>query len=186
MAADKKKRAYTLYSLVRTLFEEAVLAGVVLWLLPRFGINIPVWLLIVFMVVWAVYSYLTSRLVGKVIGRAAVVGPEALIGVKCTTTTPLFPDGYVRVDTELWQARSMAGDIEIGAEVVIVGINRLTLLVKPSTDTGFDEGQHIILKTDVSCAQDEGHSNKKDDCDVPCTDYLIVNSVLTIDNTVVM
>ena len=42
-----KKRAYTLYSLVRLLFDEAILAAIVLWLLPAFGIRIPVWLLIV-------------------------------------------------------------------------------------------------------------------------------------------
>jgi membrane protein implicated in regulation of membrane protease activity len=151
MPADEKKRAYTLYSLGRLLFEEAALIAVVLWLLPGFGINFPVWLLIVFMVAWAVYSCLTSRLVGKVIGKVAAVGPEALISVKCATTTPLLPGGYVRVGTELWRARSVAGNIEIGAKVVIVGIKRLTLLVKLSTDTSFDEGQRITLKTDVSC-----------------------------------
>ena len=112
------------------------------------------------MVAWAVYSCLTSRLVAKVIGRAAAVGPETLIGVKCTTTTPLLPDGYVRVGTELWQARSIAGDIETGFEVIIVNINRLTLLVRPSTDT-FEEGQHFRLKSEVSCTQNEGHSSTK-------------------------
>ncbi len=161
MRADKKKRAYTIYSLVRTLFDEAALAALVLWLLPGVGINFPVWLLIVFMVAWAVYSYFTSRLVGKLIGRAAAVGPEALIGVKCITTTPLFPDGYVRVGTELWRAYSIAGDIDIGAEVVIVAINRLTLLVEPSTDTGFDDGQNIELTTEVGCAQNEGQSSRE-------------------------
>ncbi len=152
---------YTLYSLGRLLFEEAALVAVVLWLLPRFGINISVWLLIVFMLAWAIYSCLTSRLVAKVIGRAAAVGPETLIGVKCTTTTPLLPDGYVRVGTELWQARSMTGNVEIGTEVVIVGINRLTLLVKPSVDTILDESQHVRLKSEVSCTQNEGHSSRK-------------------------
>ena len=160
MPVDKKKRAYTLYSLGRLLFDEAALVAVVLWLLPRFGINIPIWLIIVFMVSWAVYSYLTSSLVAKVIGGAAAVGPETLIGIKCTTTKPLLPDGYVRVGTELWQARSIAGDIETGTEVIIVNINRLTLLVRPSTDT-FDEGQHFRLKSEVNCAQNEGHSSTK-------------------------
>ena len=150
-----KKRAYALYSLVRLLFDEAVLVAVVLWLLPGLGINFPVWLLIVFTVAWALYSYFTSRLVEKLIGRAAAVGPEALIGVKCITTMPLSPGGYVRVGTELWRAHSIDGDIETGAKVVIVGINRLTLLVKPSTDTSFDEGQHSRLKTDASYAQNE-------------------------------
>ncbi len=152
MPVDKKKRTYTLYSLGRLLFDEAALVAVVLWLLPRFGINVPVWLLIVFVVAWAIYSCLTSRLVERVIGRAAAVGPEVLIGVKCTTTTPLLPDGYVRVGTELWQARSMTGDIETGAEVIIANINRLTLLVRPSTDT-FDEGRNSSLETDLSCGK---------------------------------
>lgn len=144
-----KKRAYTLYSLVRLLFDEAILAAIVLWLLPAFGIRIPVWLLIVLMVVWVLYSYLTSGLVGKVIGRAAAVGPEALIGVKGTTTTPLAANGYVRVGTELWQARSIAGDIESGVKVVIVGIDRLTLLVKPSFASILDKSQHFRLKSEV-------------------------------------
>ncbi len=142
MPTNRKKRGYKLYSLGRLVFDEAALAAVVLWLLPRFGIDISIWLLIVFMAAWAVYSCLTSMLVGKVIVRESAVGPETLIGVKCRTTTPLSPEGYVRVGTELWRACSMAGDIETGAELVIVGINRLTLLVRPSTDTGFDKGQH--------------------------------------------
>ncbi len=142
MPTNRKKRGYKLYSLGRLVFDEAALVAVVLWLLPGFGIDISIWLLIVFMAAWAVYSCLTSMLVGKVIVRESAVGPETLIGVKCRTTTPLSPEGYVRVGTELWRACSMAGDVETGAELVIVGINRLTLLVKPSTGTSFEEGQH--------------------------------------------
>ncbi len=146
MLTDRKKRAYKLYSLGRLVFDEAALLAVVLWLLPGFGIDISIWLLIVFMVAWAVYSCLTSMLVEKVIVRESAVGPEALIGVKCRTTTPLSPEGYVRVGTELWRACSIAEGTEIGAEVIIVGINRLTLLVKSSTGTSLDESQHLDQK----------------------------------------
>lgn len=152
MPMDRKKRAYTLYSLVRLLFDEAILAVVLLWILPGLGINIPVWLLIGVMVAWAIYSCVTSSLVGRVIGRAAAVGTETLIGASGNTTTPLSPDGYVRVGTELWQAHSVSGDMEIGAKVVVVGINRLTLFVRPSTDT-FDEGRNSRLETDLSCGK---------------------------------
>ena len=152
MPVDKKIKAYTLYSFVRFLVEEVILVVTLSWFLPRVGINIPLWLIIVLMEAWAAYSYLTSRLAAKVIGREVTVGAETLIGVKCTTTTPLLPDGYVRVGNELWQARSMAGDIETGAEVIIVNINRLTLIVKPSTDT-FDEGRNSKLETDLSCGK---------------------------------
>jgi membrane-bound ClpP family serine protease len=135
MPVDKKIKAYTLYSFVRFLVEEVILAVTLSFLLPRFGINIPLWLLIVFMEAWAFYSYLTSKLVAKAINRPAAVGTEALVGIKGTTTTLLSPDGCVRVGSELWQAHSMAGDIETGVEVIIVNINRLTLLVRPSVDT---------------------------------------------------
>ena len=136
MPVDKKIKAYTLYSFVRFLVEEVILAVTLSWFLPRFGINIPLWLLITLMEAWAIYSYLTSKLVAKAINRPTAVGPEALVGIKGITTTLLSPDGCVRVGSELWQAHSMAGDIETGAEVVITGIHRLTLFVKPSIDTG--------------------------------------------------
>ena len=139
MPVDKKIKAYTLYSFIRFLVEEVILAVTLSWFLPRLGINIPLWLIIVLMEAWAIYSYLTSKLVAKVIDRPAAVGPEALLGVKGITTTLLSPDGCVRVGSELWQAHSMAGDIETGTEVVILGVDRLTLLVKPTTDTILDE-----------------------------------------------
>src|SRR4030067_1546932 len=103
---DGKKRAYSIYSVSRLLFEELALAAIAFWLLPRFGIKISLWLIIVFMVVWAIYSYVISRLVAKVVGQATAVGPWTLIGVTGITITPLFPKGYVRIGTERWKVRS--------------------------------------------------------------------------------
>lgn len=124
-----KKRSYALFSLVTTLVEEAGLAPIVLLLLPQFGINIPVWLLILFIVLWAAYSYITFRLGKKVIGRAPLVGAEALIGARGVTTTPLSPEGYVRLGTELWRAHSLAGDISEKTEVMVREMKGLTLFV---------------------------------------------------------
>ena len=86
--ARQKKRMYALYSLIVTLFEEAVLAAAVLLFLPRFGVNISVWLLALLMVAWAVYSYITFRLGERVIGLAPRVGPETLVSACGTTITP--------------------------------------------------------------------------------------------------
>jgi membrane-bound ClpP family serine protease len=129
------KRTYTFYSLGRLLFDEALLVAATLWVLPEFGISLPVWLLITLIVSWAVYSFVISNLVTKVIDRTSAVGPETLIGLKCKTTTPLIPDGHVRVGMEIWQAHSVSGDIDTGTEVIIVNINRLSLFVRPSTDS---------------------------------------------------
>jgi membrane-bound ClpP family serine protease len=125
-------KTYTYYSVTMFLVEELILAFILSWFLPSFDINIPLWLVLILMEAWAAYSYLTSNLVTRVINKQVSVGREALIGVKGTTTTPLCPDGYARVGAELWRARSMSGDIDPGEEVLIVRVDRLTLLVKPS------------------------------------------------------
>ncbi|MBI4172580.1 MAG: NfeD family protein [Actinobacteria bacterium] len=62
--------------------------------------------------------------------RRAAVGVEALIGRAGVATTALWPEGQVRVDGELWQARC-AGGADAGARVVVTGIEGLTLTVEP-------------------------------------------------------
>lgn len=130
----RQKRAYTLYSLVITIVQEAAIVAAALFLLPRFGIHIPIWLLATVMALWAVYSYFSFTWGRRAIGQTPAVGLETMIGTKCRTVEPLSPNGYVRVGAELWQARSITGNIDPGTEVVILDVNGLTLVVKPSVD----------------------------------------------------
>ena len=60
--------------------------------------------------------------------RRAQVGSEALMGRSAVAVTPLLPDGQVRVDGELWQARCEEG-AEAGDAVRILGLDGLTLVV---------------------------------------------------------
>lgn len=141
LAGHREKRAYALYSLVTTAIEEAAVAAGALLVLPRFGMNIPVWLLVTIMVTWAAYSYFSFRCGKEVIGQTPAVGPETLVGMKCRTIEPLLPYGYVRVGPELWRAHSIAGNVDRGTEVVIVNVKGLTLVVKPLVDASLDKGQ---------------------------------------------
>jgi NfeD-like C-terminal, partner-binding len=54
------------------------------------------------------------------------------VGIKCRTTTPLSPQGYVLAGSELWRAHSIHGDVNAEVEVVTVDVKGLTLIVKPS------------------------------------------------------
>jgi membrane-bound ClpP family serine protease len=135
MGHRKRKGSFILLNLVTTAVEEAVLVVVLLVILPLFGINIPIWLIVVLIVAWAAWSYVTYRLRVKTIDKMPVVGAEALIGIKCSTTTPLSPMGYVKVGSELWQAYSIEGDINSEVEVVIVEVKGLALQVTLSSDT---------------------------------------------------
>lgn len=134
-------RRYTALAVVSTILEEAVLAGVVLWLLPRFGINIPLWALVFMMIALGAYSCAAYRFGKKALEKKPMMASEAMIGSKCTVMTPLAPRGYVKVGSELWQASSLGSAIDKGQEVVIVGIEEMTLLVAP-----LDSGDRQIRK----------------------------------------
>jgi membrane protein implicated in regulation of membrane protease activity len=61
--------------------------------------------------------------------KRATVGAEALVGRTARVVRTCRPDGYVRLDGELWQARCEAG-AERGDEVRIAGLEGLTLVVE--------------------------------------------------------
>ena len=61
--------------------------------------------------------------------RKAQVGSETLVGSRAVAVTPLRPDGQVRVQGELWQARSEDG-ADAGDAVRVRAVEGLTLLVE--------------------------------------------------------
>jgi membrane protein implicated in regulation of membrane protease activity len=63
--------------------------------------------------------------------RRAKVGVETLVGRRATVVVPCLPDGQVRVDGELWQARCEEG-AGTGETVVVERIEGLTLDVRTS------------------------------------------------------
>jgi membrane-bound serine protease (ClpP class) len=124
-----KHRRYTVLAITTSLLEEAVLVAVVLWLLPRIAINIPIWGLILMMIALGVYNYMTYRLGKKTLVRKPVISLD--IGSRGRATTLISPTGYVRVNGELWQASS-SSTIDIGEEIVVIGIEGMKLLISPA------------------------------------------------------
>jgi membrane-bound serine protease (ClpP class) len=61
----------------------------------------------------------------RVTGKAAMLGRRALV------IEGLNPRGRVRLDGEVWNAEA-AGQVEVGAEVEVTGVEGLTLRVRPA------------------------------------------------------
>ena len=75
------------------------------------------------------YSCMSYRLGKKALARKPIVWPD--VGSKGRTTTLISPKGYVRVNGELWQASS-SSTIHVGEEIIVVGIEGMTLLINPA------------------------------------------------------
>jgi membrane protein implicated in regulation of membrane protease activity len=65
--------------------------------------------------------------------RRARVGVETLVGRTAVAVSALAPRGQVKIDGELWEARS-DGLVESGTEVVVKDVEGLTLLVEGSSE----------------------------------------------------
>lgn len=123
-----KYKRYTAYTIITTLLEEAALVAVVLWLLPRLGINIPLWGLVLMILALGAYDGVAYWLGKRALDKKPMTSPS--IGSRGRTTTPISPTGYVRVNGELWQASS-SSTICAGEEIAVVGMEGMTLLISP-------------------------------------------------------
>ena len=117
-------------AIVSTVLEEAALAAGVLWGLPKLGIHIPLWVLIIVMLAWGTYTVVTYRMGSRALRRKPVHGLTAMLGSEGEVVSPLVPEGMVRIKGELWMAKSAGGEIDTGEEVTVVGQDGLKLIVR--------------------------------------------------------
>ena len=117
-------------AIVSTSLEEAALAVGVLWGLPKLGIHIPLWVLIIVMLAWGTYTVVTYRMGSRALRRKPVHGLTAMLGSEGKVVSPLVPEGMVRIRGELWVAKSAGGRMDTGEEVVVVGQDGLKLTVR--------------------------------------------------------
>jgi membrane protein implicated in regulation of membrane protease activity len=121
-------------AIISTCLEETAIAAGILWGLPRLGVRLPLWGLIAIMVpvmlVWLAYSVFTYKKGTIALSTAQPVGVADMIGTEGTVTVALSPEGMVRIRGELWVAKTAEGEILPGTEVIVVGQERLKLVVK--------------------------------------------------------
>ena len=140
------KKTYIIFNIATGLLKGAVLAAIVLWLLPLWGINIPIWGLILIVIAFLCYEIITFRLGRRALERKPAIWANAVVGCCGKATTPLTPDGYVKVQGELWRALSSDTDINEGDDIVVVELDRLTLRVAPLSGTR--TGTSVKLETE--------------------------------------
>jgi len=122
--------ARLILAIVSTLAVEAALFTIWRWVLPEWGIEIPLVALIVVMAAYAVFAVVDFWFVTKVLKRQTIVGLPTMVGSKGKVASPLAPEGQVRIKGELWGAESLDRNIDIGEQVVVVGQDGLKLIVR--------------------------------------------------------
>ncbi len=122
---------YTVQAILGALLEQGLLVAAVLWLLPRFGIRLPLWLLAIFMLGLAVHSYIMYRVGKPTFSLKPRVAFENIIGAQGVVTRWQSSEGYVKVQGVLWKAKCHGHELKAGDEVVVAAVEGLRLVVVP-------------------------------------------------------
>ena len=131
MRGDPVKRSIKDWLLVLVLLlDEAAAVGLVLLVLWFFEISIPLSIAIVIALLLGTFVFITHKVIIPSFHKKQVTGSEGMVGMEGEVIQPLTPVGVVRVEGELWKAKSLGEDVVVGEEVEILGLNRLTLEVK--------------------------------------------------------
>ncbi len=122
--------ARLIIAIISTALEEVAIWVIWRWLLPEFGVNLHVGVLVGVMIAWAAFSTWLFILTTQALRRQVAVGLPSMVGTVGKVASRLSPEGQVRIRGEIWQATSNEGVIEAGEEVVVVSERGLKLLVR--------------------------------------------------------
>jgi len=122
--------ARLIIAVVSTLVGEAAFYVIWRWVLPEFDIQVPFWVLMAVMIFWAVFAVADFIFVTHILRRQTIVGLPTMAGSRGRVKSPLNPEGQVMIKGELWGAKSIEGDINIGEVVTVVGQDGLQLVVR--------------------------------------------------------
>lgn len=97
-------------AVISTILEEAALAVIVLVGLPRLNINLPVFVLVILILIWALIAVTIYRAGSRALKTAPLSGLENVVGSCGRVVKTLQPQGLVKIRGELWQAETEGGD----------------------------------------------------------------------------
>jgi len=117
-------------AVISTSLEEVGLWAIWRWLLPEFGIILPVWVLITIMVAWAVFGTWLFIFTTWALKKQATAGLPSMVGTAGKASGALAPEGMVKIRGELWGAISEEGDIADGEKIIVTGEDGLKLMVR--------------------------------------------------------
>ena len=117
-------------AIVTTALEEAAIAVAVLWLLPKADVRLPLFVLILIMLAWAGFAVFSFQMGTRALKRKPEGGLSDMLGSRGEVVRRIDPEGMIRIKGELWKAKSEGKNIEVGAEVTVVGQKGLKLIVE--------------------------------------------------------
>ena len=114
-----------LLTIIISLVDDAIIILVLFFVLSRFGIEMPLWLIITLVLIFSIITFVVYRALKK----NPLLGFDNMIGKSGMTVSQIARKGTVKIGWELWAAEVDGDNIEAGEEVTVIGQTGLKLTV---------------------------------------------------------
>ena len=114
-----------LLTIIISLVDEAIIILVLFFVLSRFGIEMPIWLIITLVLIFSAITYVLYRTLKK----NPLLGFDNMIGKSGLVISKITREGTIKIGRELWAAKAEQDNIEKGEEVTVIGQTGLKLTV---------------------------------------------------------
>ncbi len=129
------KNARLIIAIITSLLDEAIIVALILWGLPKLGIEIPLFGMVLIVMAFAAYAIITFKLGSRILRKKPVPGFTDMVGMEGRSINRLNPKGFVRIQGEIWESRSENGIIKPGIDIIVVDQYGLKLVVRPKQAT---------------------------------------------------
>jgi membrane-bound ClpP family serine protease len=124
------KNGRLIIAILTSLLDEALIVFVILWGLPRLGVNIPLYIIILICLAFAVYAVIFYKAGSRALIKRPLRGFTDQVGLEGRAVSRLAPEGTVKISAEFWNARSESQEIEAGSRVLVVSQKGFKLTVR--------------------------------------------------------
>jgi membrane-bound ClpP family serine protease len=122
--------ARLIMTIFTNLLYEAIIVALLKWGLPRLGIHIPLYGITLICLAFLIYAVVLFIIGSRTLRKKPLPGFTTMVGLEGQVVSRLAPDGILRIEGELWNARAENSTIEVGSEVIVVRQYRLKLAVR--------------------------------------------------------
>jgi membrane-bound ClpP family serine protease len=124
------KNARLLVAIITNILDEGIIIALILWGLPRLGIHLPLYGLVLICVAFLVYAVGFYTVGSQILRKKPIPGFSDMVGTEGRAATRLTPGGFVKIGGELWEARTEIGIVEKGEYVIVADQIGLKLVVR--------------------------------------------------------
>ena len=134
MDKDVPSKTKAWFIVLLALLDDIAVLAIIALILWIFNVELSIPAIVILVLALGTFIFVIHRAVIPAIRRRKISGAEGMIGATGKVTQSLKPKGIVKIEDEYWNAVSIAGDIESGGEVEVVGIKGLNLEVRKKVD----------------------------------------------------